>query len=262
MVGEQVLTHSGEYVPRVVDLAFPSRGVWFELARQYRSALADAVLMFGRGWSFGYAKRLVEDDEGIALVDGLGGTHLFARDVTGGLATPDGFYAVLEETVDGFVLHQQHGDQFAFAPLDAGGWLRSIDDRNGNALRVEWDLDAITVTDPFGQVFRAVLQDELIVAVEDPTGRAWRYEYDDDQRLVSVMHPPPRISRTARAPTTTTTPTTACAPSPTLTARRSCALPTTPKAASSGKTTARGRTCSNTSAPGNRSTASRSSPHA
>lgn len=50
VVGSHILSHSGEFAPRIVDFVL-GRGVWFEIVRRYRSLLAYEVSDFGRGWS-------------------------------------------------------------------------------------------------------------------------------------------------------------------------------------------------------------------
>jgi hypothetical protein len=78
VVGAQVYSHSGEFSPRVFDIAVPGRGLSFQFVRKYRSALCEEAGPLGRGWTFSYAKRVEREGNDILYHDGFGRVHRFA----------------------------------------------------------------------------------------------------------------------------------------------------------------------------------------
>lgn len=128
----------------------PGRGVSFQFVRKYRSAQHQEIGPLGWGWTFTYAKRLMPDGSDVLYHDGFWRVHRFAfSSVDGSFLSPDGFYAVLTAEQDRFLLRQRLGNLFVFAHPDSGGRLLAIEDRNGNAFRFEYQDNQILVTDPF-----------------------------------------------------------------------------------------------------------------
>jgi hypothetical protein len=152
VIGAQVLSHSGEFSPQVVDFALPGRGFSFQFVRKYRSSLSQQLSPLGRGWTFTYAKYIESEGDDILYHDGFGRTHRFPRMLgKSEYISPDGFYAVLIDEDEKFLLRQRFGDVFVFAKPDNGGRLLAIEERNGNALQFSYGENTILATDSLGR---------------------------------------------------------------------------------------------------------------
>jgi YD repeat-containing protein len=173
------------------DLEMPARGVSFQFVRKYRSAQHQEIGALGRGWTFTYTKRIEQDRSDILYHDGFGWMHRFAlSSADGSFVSPDGFYALLTAGGDRFLLKQQAGDLFIFEHPDSGGRLLGIEDRNGNALRFEYQDNQILVTDTFERHIEITLEQNRVVELRDHTQRSWQYIYDDNECLIEVIQPP------------------------------------------------------------------------
>ena len=190
VVGAQVYSHSGEYAPLVMDFGLPARGVSFQFIRKYRSANCQVIGTMGRGWTFTYAKALEKEGDDILYHDGLGRIHRFkpipSKD---SYLSPDGLYMRLEAAGDTFSLKQRYGDVVTFERPEMGGRLLSIEDRNGNTLRLEYQKNTIQILDPLERRIDICLDQNRIVSLSY-ADRAWRYIYSDEKCLIEVIQPP------------------------------------------------------------------------
>src|SRR6266704_1873247 len=139
IVGAQVYSHSGEFSPRVSDLAIPGRGISFRLTRKYRSSMSGTIGKFGRGWTFSYAKRLEERGRDVVYHDGFGRVHLFIYSATSRrYETPEGFYSTLSDQGVTFLLNERYGAQYFFESPRQGGRVLRVSDRNKNQLQFSY----------------------------------------------------------------------------------------------------------------------------
>ncbi|MDQ3773815.1 MAG: DUF6531 domain-containing protein [Pseudomonadota bacterium] len=169
----------------------PARGVSFQFVRKYRSAQHQDIGSLGRGWTFTYTKRIEQDGSDILYHDGFWRIHRFAfSSAERSFLSPDGFYALVTAEQDRFLLRQRLGDLFVFEHPVSGGRLLAIEDRNGNALRFEYQDNHILVTDPFERQIEIALEQNRVVELRDHTHRNWQYVYDDNECLVEVIQPP------------------------------------------------------------------------
>src|SRR5258705_5355524 len=184
LVGAYTYSDSGEFSPRMVDLAFPGRGVSLAFARHYRSSLQQEGGLLGRGWTLYYAQWIEEGpDRDLVYHDGSGRRYPFLHNAkTGTFLSPDGCYASIVPSPNGTIqLHQRYGTIFTFQTPQAGGRLLTINDRNGNTLTLVYSSnETIRITDPLGQYATLVLDQRRIAQVEDHVGRVWRYRYNQD----------------------------------------------------------------------------------
>jgi hypothetical protein len=81
VVSTHVLSHSGEFSPRLGDVALVSRGVSFEFARKDRRGLTGENGSMGGGWTYTYDKRFELDGDHVVYCDGLGGPVASRRGV-------------------------------------------------------------------------------------------------------------------------------------------------------------------------------------
>jgi YD repeat-containing protein len=199
-VGAHVASHSGEFVPRVVDVTLPGRGLAVQWARQYRSSLAGQLGLLGRGWTATYEWRFEQVNGSLQLRDGQGRILAFAPRRAGAaplvgvpsaaaLFEARGLYAVAAVQKDGIELYQRGGLTLRFEAVESGGRLLASRDANGNAITLRYTADSILITDPLGRVFRIVLRAGRVVQAVDETGRAWTYEYDANDCLICVISP-------------------------------------------------------------------------
>ncbi len=192
VVGAHVYSHSGEFSPRVVDVALPGRGLSIQFIRKYRSALQQTLGPFGRGWTFTYAKRLEKSkDHHLLYHDGLGRIHQFTPDpATGDFLSPAGLYAILTPITGSVILRQRYRNNLVFEKPEAGGRLLAIDDRNGNTLAFAYAKGTISVTDLLGQRITLVFDLDRVTQLQDHTGRIWHYLYNQDGCLIEIIQPP------------------------------------------------------------------------
>jgi YD repeat-containing protein len=190
VVGAQVYSHSGEYSPLVRDFGLPARGVSFQFVRKYRSANCKVIGLMGRGWTFTYTKAMEKVGDDILYHDGLGRIYRFkpipSKDA---YLSPDGLYMRLEAAGDGFSLKQRYGGVLTFERPEMGGRLLSMEDRNGNALRFEYQKNAMQILDPLERRIDIRLDQNRIVSLSY-ADRAWQYIYNDAECLIEVIQPP------------------------------------------------------------------------
>lgn len=190
MVGSKVYSHSGEYSPRAVDFTLPSRGVSFEFTRKYRSRLADRIGALGRGWTFTYAKKLEQDEQGILYHDGMARVHRFTPVIGTNRFQSPGFYAVLENEGSTIALKQRYGAVYRFERPEDGGRLLTIEDRNSNVLSFQHERDRMVITDPLHREVQLLFEDGLIRELHDHGGRVWSYHYNSQSCLTEIVLPP------------------------------------------------------------------------
>ena len=188
-VGSFVYSHSGEFAPWFTDLHLPGRGLDLQLTRTFRSSSADIVGALGRGWSTNLAQWLEPDGDDVLVHDGSGRVLTFSRARDGELLPPPGYYATLMASGDQCVIQYRFGVMSRYAPLERGGQLLGIEDRNANALTFARSRDAVEIRDTLGQSVTILLSDGLYTEVADGSGRVWTYGYDAERRLVRVTRP-------------------------------------------------------------------------
>ena len=173
--------------PTLTDLRLPGRGIALVLDRSYRSSLAEAVGLLGRGWTSCLDRRIETVGDDLVHHDPTGRTQVFTRGLGGGRTSPPGCYALVREGRAGVELRERFGRSVRFDPPVGGGWLRALADANGNEITFEHTPDGITVTDTLGRQVRMTLTGGLITEVADHAGRRWTYAYDGDALLVEMV---------------------------------------------------------------------------
>jgi YD repeat-containing protein len=192
-LGASVFGHSGEFGPTATDLRLPGRGLDLALVRSYRSSLAHQVGELGRGWSLNLAQRFERVGDDLVYHDGAGLAHRFVRNGQDGYASPPGFYGLIAVGGKELVILHRYGIGSRFDVPEEGGRLRSVEDRNGNAISLQYGADRIDVLDSFRRPLTVELDRDRIREIHDPAGRTWSYVYDHDDRLVEVVQPATRL---------------------------------------------------------------------
>src|SRR5690242_17688464 len=119
VVAASVYSHSGDFSPQAVDLAFPGRGLSVAFTRKYRSALSQTIAPLGRGWTFTYAKSIERENDALLYHDGYGRTHPFTQVDGQEIYTAPELYAVLTSQKNRFFLQGRYGAILTFeAPED------------------------------------------------------------------------------------------------------------------------------------------------
>jgi YD repeat-containing protein len=198
-----LLLHSGEIQQQVTDLALPGRSLDFAWTRTYRSRTGASTPQ-GNRWTHGYDVRCaLEAGESAAWVyDGTGRKDRYVRQPDGTFTCP-GFFREGSLTNGVFRLTFADTGFWSFRPFDASpaaGKLAGIQDRNGNALALDYDGSGrlTQVTDTLGRVHVLHYTPQgRIASVTDSTGRAITYTYYADGEtggslgdLKSVTSPP------------------------------------------------------------------------
>ncbi|HMH50790.1 MAG TPA: DUF6531 domain-containing protein [Candidatus Acidoferrum sp.] len=188
-IAASVYSHSGEFAPHYTDLRLPGRGLELHLTRFYRSSRADHLGELGRGWSCGLMKKLEREGDDLMYHNGAGEVRRFLRARNGEYSSPAGFYGVLQQEKDHFVIRQRFGHTSRFHPLEAGGGISSIEDRNHNVIQSSYSPTNIAIIDTMSRRVVISVSAGLVEGVADHVGRSWRYVYDTDHRLVEVIQP-------------------------------------------------------------------------
>jgi hypothetical protein len=79
LMAAAVYSHSGEFAPTYTDLRLPGRGIALVLDRSYRSSLAEAVGLLGRGWTSCLDRRIETVGDDLVHHDPTGRTQVFTR---------------------------------------------------------------------------------------------------------------------------------------------------------------------------------------
>ena len=191
-VGAFVYSHNGEFGAVARDVCIPGFALDLELVRSYRSSLAGRTAALGRGWNCNLSRRVERADEDLVYHDGGGGLHRFVRGQDGAYDAPDGLYAVLRDAEGVLVLEQRFGARTRFRQPEEGGEILGVEDRNGNELRFSYAEESIEISDSAERRVSVSVDGGLWRGIEDHAGRAWRFVYDLDDRLVEVRRPPTR----------------------------------------------------------------------
>ncbi len=189
IVGAFVYSHSGEFSAVARDLRIPGFALDLELVRSYRSSLAGRTAAFGRGWTCNLARRVERAGKDLVYHDGGGGLHRFVRGQDGVYDAPAGIYAVLRDADGVLVLEQRFGARTRFRRPEEGGEILAVEDRNGNELRFSYAEGLIEISDSAERRITVSVDGGLWRGIEDHAGRAWRFVYDPDDRLVEVRRP-------------------------------------------------------------------------
>jgi RHS repeat-associated protein len=201
-----------------IDISLPSLGPPLELSRTYNSR-STAAGLFGEKWQSNLEVQARRLPGSIAIVEADGALIEFKpEEATARPPSPGSRYRAttrgreeLEERPDGSLLRRTVTGQREL--FDREGRLARIEDRNGNALRLEYQGDKVAkledasgrtltltyggpggrfvtaVTDPAGGVIRYQYdQPGRLISVTDQVGRQGRYEYDSGDRLVRLVY--------------------------------------------------------------------------
>ncbi len=168
-----VNTAVGAYTYSKTDVVFPSPGPALSFTRFYNSAwTTDSAL--GIGWSHNYNQRIYENEGYYILVHGDGRMDYYNKTTL----TPDygGVYDTLSRDGDAFTLTAPDKSRQVFSPVTGnerlGYFLKSVEDRYGNALNLEYNSDAT-----------------LSRVSENLSGRALTFAYDTNGHLTGLVDP-------------------------------------------------------------------------
>lgn len=197
---EPAFPATGEFVESVVDLRVRGRGLDFVWARFYRSQSARDSAQ-GYGWSHSYDVYIepysttpsgVHDQ--LLIHPGDGRPGLFS--LSAGIYTSPRYRREGTFNPDGsFSLQFADGGQWSFHALDGSveeGKLDQIVDRNGNAMRLQYDGVGrlSSITDTLGRLYTLTYDaQDRIQAVSDFSGRTVSYTYSPTGDLLTASLP-------------------------------------------------------------------------
>jgi RHS repeat-associated protein len=197
---EPVMTFNGQFIHAAGDIRIDGAGIDFIFRRVYKNQVRyDGPLGFNWDHSYNLWLRTVNDTvfraTGALREDAYLRHPKFGQAGFSYFVPPDGESGILLEDGDSFVWRSPAGDRYVYERDLERPFLHRIariEDRHGNALGFAYAdgrLDTVAVNHP-RRVVRLLYDDqERIVAIEDYTGRVWRYEYDDLGDLVAVTTP-------------------------------------------------------------------------
>ncbi len=207
--GDPVEPFRGELVHTQTDLVVRGAGIDFAFVRTYRNqAVFNGPLGFK--WDHAYGTTLKLNDIDARIWTGTMRTESYRRhalwDSAGSspfnyYVPEDGVHATLEpigqpSAPTGWARRAPDGTRHIFEPnpsWDGGYRLARIEDRFGNYLAffyVDALLRKVEVNSAARWVELAYDSMNRIVRLDDHTGRAWTYAYDDHGDLVRVTTPP------------------------------------------------------------------------
>jgi RHS repeat-associated protein len=208
-LSDPVNTLTGAFVTSVEDVSMPGTGVEFAWARTYTSSDPTGGRL-GAGWTDGYATSLhVEASGDVRLRGDEGQIVAYAKQPDGSFAGAPGSLSTLKSVAGGYELLRS--DQVVYR-FDVSGRLLSTRDRNEQGLTFAYDAgDRLTaVTDAVGRratlsydaaglVHEVATEDGRRVAygytagrltsVTDVRGKTWRYTYDSEGHLATIVDP-------------------------------------------------------------------------
>jgi YD repeat-containing protein len=188
---------SGELQFEEVDLALPGRGLDFAWTRTYRSR-AETTTAQGAGWDFSFNVSATPQPDGtVVLRPGNGRADTFYPNGTNGWTRDEYFLVIHDVDQDGSpdeVIFPDTGKWLLHPPGTAfAGKLAQIVDRNGNAIRCDYDPDTgrlLQVVDTLDRTNTVAYNSKgFIESVTDFSGRTVRYEYDSAADLVACISP-------------------------------------------------------------------------
>jgi len=170
------------------DLTVKALGWPLEIVRSYNAFLATGETLMGRGWTFTYDTRLVEEATGIVQWwDPDGSVHTFRYNGTA-YVPPPGIDAKLTKSA-AYALWFKDGSRFDFNATT--NRLAKMTDRNGNTVTLTWTSIApirlTSLMDASGLqlnfTYRISGPVARITQVQDPIGRMVKYAYDGNGDL-------------------------------------------------------------------------------
>ena len=188
-----VNTGLGGYVTSQIDVSVATVGPALEVSRTYNSA-DPGVGAFGRGWTFSYDIRWVEDDVGnigVLFPDGRREIHTKSGST---YVPPEGYQSTLTGSpTAGFTLTLKDGTEI---DLGSDGRVTSITDRNGRELTFTYNGsgELTTATSESGRTLSFTWSGGHITEVSTQSVSAhggaltWKYYYSGDL-LTDVCDP-------------------------------------------------------------------------
>lgn len=222
--GQPVSLLTGEETHTKSDLLIPGRGLNLEIIHTYKSRM-NYNGRWGFGWFLSYDIKIRKlENNNLLLLDGKGRKDEYIKkDDAGNYDSPRGFEDSLKENTDGsYTRTLKNGITYLF---DVNGCLQSITDRNGNALRfdydpqgklpisgksaffvsqdtgvIAYDYKLSKITDTAGrEIFFSYNADGRLTKITDPANREIVYEYDSMNNLIRAYEPAePSTSLAAR----------------------------------------------------------------
>ncbi|MEO3781403.1 polymorphic toxin-type HINT domain-containing protein [Micromonospora sp. B11E3] len=179
--GSGVNTATGAFSLVEQDLAMASFGVPFASTRVYSSA-NPAAGPLGPGWAWSYGMRVTDGQDG-AVVRAEDGAEALYRLVDGVYQRPAGVRSNLKRVGDGWELVTPRQITFGF---DAQGRLEFIRNARKMGVRLAYTETGLTITDASGRVAEVRMTAGLVRDIILPDHRRVQYEYDEQNRLVTV----------------------------------------------------------------------------
>ncbi|MBT2456853.1 RHS repeat-associated core domain-containing protein [Streptomyces sp. ISL-86] len=195
---DPVQLFDGELRYSTVDLQLNGAGIDFLFVRTY-SQLIDYAGPMGEKWDHSYNLWVRVDDGGNSLHRSTGALaeETFVRHETFDYWVPPvGVHGIVVRDGDALVFVRSDGARITYEQqpgvVESVFLATRIADRFGNELTLDYTyglLAGILVNQPERRVAFHYDDQRRITAVQDFTGRTWRYHYDTDGDLVAVTAP-------------------------------------------------------------------------
>jgi RHS repeat-associated protein len=184
----QVNMANFNFLIRDLVFSYAGRGPAVELRLTY-SADSTIVSAFGRGWTHNYNVFLRENPNGVDVKRGGGKVDHFVSRGDGTYTPPLWNYDELRKDTNTGAYTLKLKRSKLTQHFNPQGQLTRIEDRNGNAVTLQYDGDRLrTITDAVGRVTTFHYNGEgRISEVIDPLGRQAGYQYDAVGHLVTYI---------------------------------------------------------------------------
>ena len=198
--GDPVLLGRGEFQRECLDLSVSGAGIDFEFHRVYGSSVSFLGTL-GPAWIHSAHHRILESSPTIVTrVPGSLAEQVFVRHPRYGQAgydyfvPPNGVHEAIVADGESFAVHGVHGVVHSYERIGPRQHrIRCIRDRYGNRLDFKYTDEDLLARVLVNSCHRFVnfFHDDLrrLVAIEDHTGRAVKYDYDEWGYLSAISGP-------------------------------------------------------------------------
>lgn len=144
-------------------------------------------LGLGRGWQYGHQRRLIIDGDSLVRVTASGRGEPWQK-VNGTWQGDADTKVTIVQTSTGFRLTHPNGNLEGY---NTNGLLVVKEDTNGHRTNYTYSSSQrlMEVKDHFGRTLTFTYYDQKVATLTGPNGEVYRYEYDSNDNLITVIYP-------------------------------------------------------------------------
>jgi RHS repeat-associated protein len=203
--GDPVNMSTGNFIYSHVDIKIGGR--YPLVFRRFYNSIDDYNDPLGKNWSHSFDIRALRQSDGVSIRFEDGHQEFFSLNDEGMYISPTGQYSKLEENSDG-TLALQLLDSSIYQ-FSENGLIAYIADRNSNKIEFEYNNEKlekvtsgsgslsfeyndgyiVTISDHASRAVSYEYAESLLAVFTDVIGNCYKYDYDDQKRLVCVIDP-------------------------------------------------------------------------